>query len=163
MSIICRIQGSFMSIWRDLHFNKGVRIAVGVHGGQMGAAYDTNHQAALLCVIAQWHQDAAALGTQQTTASDTDTPVSILMFPSSVNAHTKWRPSKFLKTHFTFHNKHKMNKQIKMELKLWPQIKTSCNYNPGCVLSGATGIFRLKLVIKGLIWAWQNDTAPFSF
>lgn len=69
-----------MSIWRDLHFNEGVRIAVGVHGGQMGAAYDTNHQAALLCVIAQWHQDAAALGTQQTTASDTDTPVSILMF-----------------------------------------------------------------------------------
>lgn len=65
-----------MSIGRDLHFDKGVRVAVGVHGSQMGAAYDTHQQAAFLCVIAQRHQDAATLGTQKTTGSDR-APVSI--------------------------------------------------------------------------------------
>lgn len=53
MSIICKIPGLFMNIWRDLHFDEGVRVAVGVHGGQMGTAYDPNQQAALLSVIAQ--------------------------------------------------------------------------------------------------------------
>lgn len=42
-----------MNIRDDLHFDEGVRVAVGVHGGQMGTAYDPNQQAALLCVIAQ--------------------------------------------------------------------------------------------------------------
>lgn len=65
-----------MNIWHDLHFDKGVRVAVRVHGCQMGTAYDTNQQAALLRVIAEWHQDAATLGTQKTTVSD-GAPVSI--------------------------------------------------------------------------------------
>lgn len=42
-----------MGIQHDLHFDKGVRVAVGVHGGQMGTAYDPNQEAALLRVIAQ--------------------------------------------------------------------------------------------------------------
>lgn len=93
-----------MNIWRDLHFDKGVRVAVGVHGSQMGTAYDTNQQAAFLCVIAQWHQDAATLGTQKTTVSDT-TPVSTLTFPYSMNASSGESCStvylKFLKKLFT--------------------------------------------------------------
>ena len=42
-----------MNIRIDSHFDEGVRVAVGVHGGQMGTAYYPNQQAALLCVIAQ--------------------------------------------------------------------------------------------------------------
>ena len=53
MNIICRIPGLFMNIRHDLHFDEGVRVAVRVHGRQMGTSYDPNQQAALLCVIAQ--------------------------------------------------------------------------------------------------------------
>lgn len=85
-----------MNIWCDLHFNKGVRITIGVHGSQMGAAYDANHQAALLCVVAQRHQDAAALEMQANS--------SVRQIGDSVG-------SKFLKTYLTFfHNKHGIKK-----------------------------------------------------
>jgi len=43
------------------HFDKGVRVAVGVHGGQVGTADDAHQQAALLRVVAQRHQDTASL------------------------------------------------------------------------------------------------------
>lgn len=46
----------------DLHFDEGVRVAVWVHGGQVGTADDPNQQAALLCVVAERHQDASTLG-----------------------------------------------------------------------------------------------------
>lgn len=31
-----------MNSCHDLHFDEGVRVAVGVHGGQMGTAYDAD-------------------------------------------------------------------------------------------------------------------------
>lgn len=46
----------------DLHFDKRVRVAVGVHGCEMGTADDPHQQATLLRVVAQRHQDSATLG-----------------------------------------------------------------------------------------------------
>lgn len=66
------VHGMFMNVGCDLHFDEGVRVAVGVHGGQVGTAYDPNHQAALLRVVAQRHQDASTLGAKQGTPNILD-------------------------------------------------------------------------------------------
>lgn len=44
-----------------LRFNVGVREAVGVHGGQVGAAHDAHHQTGLLGVVLEGDHDATAL------------------------------------------------------------------------------------------------------
>ena len=45
----------------NAHFNEGVGVSVGVHGGQVGAAHHSYHQAALPAVVVQGHLDTAPL------------------------------------------------------------------------------------------------------
>lgn len=45
----------------DAHFDEGVGVSVGVHGGQVSAADHTHDQAALLTAVHQRYEDATAL------------------------------------------------------------------------------------------------------
>lgn len=49
------------SLMEHIHFDKWVRISVGVHGSQMSAADHAHNQTTLLTVVRQWHQDATSL------------------------------------------------------------------------------------------------------
>lgn len=43
----------FTDVLHHLHFDKGIRVAVRVHGSQMSAAYNANEQTTFLCAVAQ--------------------------------------------------------------------------------------------------------------
>lgn len=50
---------------KDSHFDKGVRVAIRIHGGQVGTANNSHNQRTLLCGIQQRDQDTATLDKQR--------------------------------------------------------------------------------------------------
>lgn len=142
-----------LRIRHDLHFDKGVRVAVGVHGCQMGAAYDPDQQAALLCVVAQWHQDSTALGTEKNSRVRHHTCFQAWCFCWPFSECTTGNPG-------TAPGKQPRNNEIANVIKLVPEnrlvlICYCCWYGfaPPVLVSK---VFKLKIVIKGLIWAWTK-------